>query len=374
MTSTIQVSRALFDETAIAAAMDCLRGGWVGYGPRCRSLETRFLHGQNDWALATGSCTSALYLAALLIPHQKNDEVIIPASTFISTAMAFHWAGWRVRIADVAPDTLLLTPKTLSAALSPHTRAVVAVHLYGQKAETPALAELCKAHHCVLVEDAAHRLPLPGDTPPDGQYVCYSFNAVKEAPAGEGGLLWCADPSREAAAREISNVGLQMDTPQRCASPLHRDYAFSQQGGLKLRLNDIAAALALRGLDHLATTRKQRQVLARNYDDACRHLAPNIRPLPRNFHDDSALMYLIRTSEDRRESIRQKLAAANISTSMHYPSLSAHPLWQNNACPAAEQAAREILTLPLHLGLSPADQQAVTDALHRAISCEANVR
>lgn len=366
MTSAIQVSHARLDESAIAEATQCMRHGWVGYGPLCRSLEARFIHSQNDWALATSSCTSALYLAALLIPHQAGDEVIVPASTFISTAMAFHWAGWHIRIADVAPETLLLTPETLRPALNSRTRAVVSVHLYGQKADNNALASLCQTHGCVLVEDAAHRLPLPDDAAPVGQYACYSFNAVKEAPAGEGGLLWCAEPEKEALAREISNVGLPIDTPQRCETPLHRDYEFGLKGGLKLRLNDIAASLALHGLRNLVSTRQQRQNIARNYDLVCQGLAPDILPLKRDFHDDSALMYILRTHEEMRTQLRQTLAKAGISTSVHYPALSSHPLWKNAVCPNAEQASREIITLPLHLALSRTDQQRVIDALHQA--------
>lgn len=369
MNSAIPVSRTLLSDAAIAAAADCMREGWVGYGPRCRALEHRFTQDRGGWALATSSCTSALYLAALLIPHQPEDEVIIPAMTFISTAMAFHWAGWRVRIADVDPETLLLTPATLRPRLNQRTRAVVAVHLYGQQADCSSLASLCQAHGCTLIEDAAHRLPLPTDPTPAGQLACYSFNAVKEAPAGEGGLLWCVDPALEEAARELSNGGLQIDTPQRCATPIHRDYQFGQRGGLKLRLNDIAATLALHGLDHLPDTRHRRQNMARDYNHACtaRQSSPGclppLHPLPRNIPADSCLMYLVRTAADQRDALRQTLAAVGISTSVHYPALSTHPLWQQDPCPAAERAAKEILTLPLHLALTETDRKRILNVL-----------
>lgn len=358
----IQVFHAEFSEEAIAAATRCMRDGWVGYGPRCRDLERHFTDNLGGWALATGSCTSALYLAALLIDHEPDDEVIVPATTFVSTAMAFHWAGWRVRVADVEPETLLVSPRTIAAVMTRRTRAVVAVHLYGQRVASEELATFCAAQDCILIEDCAHRLPLPNESAPAGQFACYSFNAVKEAPAGEGGLLWCADPALETAAREHSNLGLLIDTPQRCATVVHRDYEFGNHGGLKLRLNDIAAALALDGTGRLPATRLRRQNIAARYDQAFAGLATHIAPLPRQ-PNDSCLMYVARIPQERREPLRHILSQAGVATSVHYPSLSMHPLFLTQGCPVAEQASHEIVTLPLHLGLTEEDQQRVIAAV-----------
>lgn len=366
----IQVFRAVLSEEAIAAASQCMREGWVGYGPRCRRLEQHFIDMHGGWALATGSCTSALYLSALLLEPAPGDEVIVPATTFVSTAMAFHWAGWRVRIADVDPDTLLLAPDNVEAVATERTRAVVAVHLYGQRAAVHELADYCARREYVLIEDGAHRLPLPGEAAPSGKFACYSFNAVKEAPAGEGGMLWCADAALEPAARQISNLGLALDTPQRCSTAQHRDYEFSQHGGLKLRLNDIAGALAQDGIDRLAATRQQRQALARQYDQAFADLAPSVQLLHREA-GDSCLMYVVRAGNARRSALRAALAHAGVASSVHYSSLSLHPLFLGQTCPHAELAQQEILTLPLRLDLTSAEQEQVIAVVRRWAEAEA---
>jgi dTDP-4-amino-4,6-dideoxygalactose transaminase len=358
----IQVFRAALSEEAIAAAAQCMRDGWVGYGPRCRELEQHFVGQHGGWALATGSCTSALYLSALLLEPAPGDEIIIPATTFVATAMAFHWAGWRVRIADVEPATLLVSARTVEAVATSRTRAVVAVHLYGQRTPIVELEAFCARRGYTLIEDCAHRLPLPGDGAPAGKFACYSFNAVKEAPAGEGGLLWCADPTLETAARQLSNLGLLIDTPQRCETIRHRDYEFGNLGGLKLRLGDIGGVLALHGISTLAESRRRRREIARNYDFAFAGFAPRIVPLAR-CADDSCLMYVVRVQQAEREQLRSALSAAGIATSVHYSSLSLHPLFPKTGCPDAELAGQEVVTLPLHLDLTNSAQMQVIDAV-----------
>lgn len=365
----IQVFRAVLSEDAIAEAAQCMREGWVGYGTRCHQLEQHFVGQQGGWALATGTCTSALYLSALLLKPAPGDEVIVPATTFVSTAMAFHWAGWRVRVADVDPETLLLTPENVEAVATERTRAVVAVHLYGQQADVHALGELCDRKGYVLIEDGAHRLPLPGETAPAGRFACYSFNAVKEAPAGEGGMLWCADAALETAARQISNLGLSFDTVQRCATVQHRDYEFSTLGGLKLRLNDIAGTLALHGITHLNETRRQRQAMAQRYDQALSGLSPYLRPMHKQ-SGDSCLMYVVRVGNDRRSALREALAGAGVASSVHYSSLSQHPFFSGDSCPKAEQAQHEVLTLPLRLDLTVAEQDQIIEVVRHWAEAE----
>ncbi|MBP9713421.1 MAG: DegT/DnrJ/EryC1/StrS aminotransferase family protein [Sterolibacterium sp.] len=371
----IQVFRAVLSEEAIAEASQCMREGWVGYGPRCHRLEQHFVDQQGGWALATGTCTSALYLSALLLEPAPGDEVIVPATTFVSTAMAFHWAGWQVRVADVDPETLLLMPENVEAVATDRTRAVVAVHLYGQRAAVHELNAFCTSLGYTLIEDGAHRLPLSGEAAPAGQFACYSFNAVKEAPAGEGGLLWCADATREADARQISNLGLSFDTLQRCSTLPHRDYEFSAYGGLKLRLNDIAGTLALHGVNRLVETRQQRQALARRYDQAFRDLSPCLQLMHRQ-SDDSGLMYVVRIEKGRRSALRAALAGAGIASSVHYSSLSQHPFFSGTSCPNAEQAQQEVLTLPLRLNLTAAEQDKIIEVVRHwaAAEDEAEVR
>ena len=362
----IQLCRPALPETALVNLQRCLASGWLGYGPACHALEERFTV-RGGWALATSSCTSALYLAGQLCRRGSGDEIVVPAMTFVSTAMAFEAAGYRVRVVDVDPESLLLRPESVEAALSPRTVAVVAVHLYGQRCPLPRLRAFCDRHDLILIEDAAHRLDLLDPEPPMGDLVCYSFNAVKEVPGGEGGMLWGRDRSRESQARSISNLGLGIDTWERSSEVRHRDYRFNPEVGLKLRLNDVCAGLILAGLDGLATTRQARAQVFRELLARIGERTPNLVPLPRH-GDDSWLMCVLRVKNDRRKALRTRLAELGVATSVHYPSLSRHPVFAASSahCANAEAADREVLTLPCYPSLTAEERAAIVSALRDA--------
>lgn len=364
--NAIPVCRPLAPRSALARLSACLDSYWLGYGPGCRALEARFTAPRGGWALATSTCTSALYLAATLCRKASGDEAIVPAITFVSSAMTFLQAGFRIRIADVDPETLMLDLRAAERLLSPRTRALVVVHLYGQRFGVRLARDFCDAHGLTLIEDCAHRLDLLDPAGPRGDFTCYSFNAVKEAPAGEGGMLWGCDVGIEERARRLSNLGMEVDTPARSKTPVHRPYQFGPEAGLKLRLNDVAAALAMAGLDELPETRARRSTLFATYERELAELHPHVRLLSRRA-DDSFLMFVLRVSAELRETLRTELALREVATSVHYPSLAAHPLLGGAPCPEAEYASQGLLTLPCYPGLSDAEQEQVVTALRQSL-------
>ncbi len=354
-----------------------LASGWLGYGPQCRALEEAFTGSRGGWSLATSSCTSALYLAALLCRNERDGtdvpEVIVPAITFISSAMPFAHAGYRVRVADVDRDSLTLSPASAARLVTARTRAILVVHLYGQRApELTALRALADRHGIALIEDCAHRIDVADSAPRAGDIACFSFNAVKELPGGEAGLLWARAAGLEPRARAISNAGLAIDTMQRTATTRHRDYAFSNETGLKLRANDIAAALVLGALDRWPEARALRQAQFARYDAMLRTLAPEVELLPRAA-DDSFLMIVARVR--RRSMLREALAARGIATSVHYPSLAHHPLFAAAADPAArdDQLDATIVTLPNAPDLTARKQAGIGAAIADALGLGASV-
>jgi dTDP-4-amino-4,6-dideoxygalactose transaminase len=348
-----------------------LDSGWLGYGPQCRLLEERFTAGRGGWALATSSCTSALYLAGRLVralAGESQPEIIIPSISFVASGMAFLQAGVRPVIADVGADDLLLGQDGVRRALTPRSRAVLAVHLYGQRCpELPALRALADQHGLLLIEDCAHRIDLLDGTAPLGDLLCYSFNAVKELPGGEGGLLWGRDRRHEAWARPVSNLGLTVDTMQRTADLRHADYEFAVESGLKLRSNDVAAALVNAAIETLPGSRAQRREQFQRYDSLLAAIGAEVRPIERR-DDDSCLMYVIRVAPEMREPVRAAMAAAGVATSVHYPSLARHPLFgdeqPDRSCGDED---KRIITLPTFAGLTADDQRRVVDALAFAL-------
>lgn len=366
MTNAIPVFRPPIPRAWQRELAAVVESRWWGYGPRCHTLERDFMRNGAGWALATNSCTAALYLVARCLAGTSGGEVIVPALTFASTAVAFHEAGLRVRVADVDPMTLMLDAKSASACITPLTRAIVVVHLYGQKHDLQSLRDLCDKHNLRLVEDCAHRLNARTESTL-ADFACFSFNAVKEAPAGEGGMLWGRHIADEEPCRAVSYLGMKVDTAQRSSSTVHKPYAYSLQGGLKLRLSDLAAAFVHACADDLSGWHDARRNICARYDTAFMHLAPSVRLLNRNETTDSFLMYVVRVPEKQRERLRQELAKSEIATSVHYPPLSEHPLFSTHSCGIAEQAACELMTLPCFPELTVADQDRVIAELLAAV-------
>lgn len=369
--STIPLFRCRVPAAARAHLMATLDSGWLGYGPQCRLLEERFTAGRGGWALATSSCTSALYLAGRLVralADASQPEIIVPSMSFVASGMAFLQAGVRPVVADVGADDLLLGVEGVRRALTPRTRAVLAVHLYGQHCrELPALRALADEHRLLLIEDCAHRVDLLDQDAPLGDLLCYSFNAVKELPGGEGGLLWGRDRRHEAWVRPVSNLGLAVDTMQRTADLRHADYAFAADTGLKLRSNDIAAALVNAALEALPASRAQRHEQFQRYDRLLSAVADRVRPMERR-DDDSCLMYVIRVAANARDPVRAAMACAGVATSVHYPSLARHPLFgsvQPEAC--CDNQDETVITLPTFAELTADDQRRVVEALVAAL-------
>jgi dTDP-4-amino-4,6-dideoxygalactose transaminase len=243
------------------------------------------------------------------------------------------------------------------------------VHLYGQRhPHLERFRALADAHRLLLVEDCAHRVDLLDRGPPIGDLACYSFNAVKELPAGEAGLIWGRDAEHEPWVRAVSNLGLTVDTMQRSATLRHADYASVAEPGLKLRSSDIAAALVNGGIASLAADRAARRDQAATYDRWLAPLAPEVCPLPRA-DDDSFLMYVIKVDASCREAVRAAMAEHGVATSVHYPSLTRHPLFgDDRRLAGCMDQDRCIVTLPSFPGLDLVRQRRVVDALEAALA------
>lgn len=368
----IPLFRAVVPREGRERAASALASGWIGYGPECRDLEQTFTrHHGGGFALATVNCTAALHLAGrhLVAAGGPGGEIVVPAMSFVASGMAFAEAGLAPVVAAVRADDLTLDARAAEAAITSRTRAILAVHLYGQRArDIAALRTLADRRGVALIEDCAHRVDLLDASPPLGDYACYSFNAVKELPCGEGGLLWCRDAGAAAFALAASNLGLGVDTLERAATLRHGDYAFASTGGLKFRLSDLSAAVVNGALPSLAATRARRRALVERYARLLEPFAPAVRPLVRR-DDDSWLMAVVRVDAATREAIRASMADDGVATSVHYPSLARHPGFGRDLSGAGcGDADLEVLTLPTWIGLDEPDQQRVVAALAHGLA------
>ena len=338
--------------------------GWA------RLLESgRFIGGEaveefeRDWAVYCGTGhavgvangTDALRLTLTALGIGRGDEVIVPANTFIATASAVVLAGATPRFADVDPETLLLTTETLLRARTPRTRAVIAVHLYGQLPDLTALAAAAESEGIELIEDAAqaHGATWQGRRAGSfGKAACFSFYPAKNLGAfGDAGAVVTGDQD---LARLI---GIMRDHGREPGS--HYRHAMT---GTNSRLDALQAVVLRAKLSKLDSWTNARRAIARRYQEALPGMVAELKDSDGAYH-----LAVVRVKD--RDRVQRELRAEGIGTQIHYP-VPCHlqaPLRQYAAgpLPATERAAGEILSLPMFPHLTDEQVTRVCEAVSK---------
>lgn len=309
-------------------------------------------------AVGVGSGSDALRLILQALGVGPGDEVITPAFSFISSATAILEAGARPVFADVEPGALTLDPAAVRAAVGPHTRAVIAVHLYGTPADLDGLRELCATRSLVLVEDAAQAFGARWQGRPVGGWGAaagFSFYPTKTLGAcGDAGLVATDDGALAARVRRLRNHG-------QAAKYEH------VEPGWGSRLDELQAALLRVKLRHLPAWTAARRRIAARYTAGLRG-CPLRLPVWPEAAEPVVHQYTVRTPH--RDALARHLEAAGIGTACHYPKpLPAQPVFRARgydptAYPVAGQAAREVLSLPCFPELTDAEVERVVEAIH----------
>jgi dTDP-4-amino-4,6-dideoxygalactose transaminase len=339
-----------------------LGGGYIG-GPAIAAFE-------QDWAgycgtghaVGVANGTDALQLALTALGAGPGDEVIVPANTFIATAAAVVRAGATPRFADVSDGTLLLTPHTLAEAVTPRTRAVIAVHLFGQMPDMPGLLTVTARAGITLIEDAAqaHGAEWGGQRAGSfGEVACFSFYPGKNLGAfGDAGAVVTSRPELADQIRTLANHG-------RSRGAAHYEH---ERIGTNSRLDSLQA-IALSGkLARLDPWTERRIELAARYRrrlDGTGVRVPEVAGPARHVY------HLFTVRVPGRDRVRAELGRRGIQTGVHYP-VPCHlqpPLRRFATCPlpVAEQAAAELLSLPMFPHMTDAQVDYVCDALAEAI-------
>jgi dTDP-4-amino-4,6-dideoxygalactose transaminase len=348
-------------------------------------LDGRYIGGspvasfEREWAAYCGaghavgvaSGTDALELSLTALGIGECDEVVVPANTFIATAAAVVRAGGTPRFADVSDDTLLMTPRTLAEVITPRTRAVIVVHLFGQVPDmTGLLAVACQAG-ITVIEDAAQAHGAEWDGRRAGSFgetACFSFYPGKNLGAfGDAGAVVTSRPELADRIRSLANHG-------RSHGASHYDHNYL---GTNSRLDALQAILLSGKLARLDTWTERRIAVACRYHDLLSRTEfagtdlklTDVAPLARHVYH----LFVVRVA--RRDSVRAELARRNIETGVHYP-VPCHlqpPLrrFAGAPLPVAEQAAGELLSLPMFPHLTDGQVDFVCDALCEALQTAA---
>ncbi len=345
----------------MAAIREVLAAGNFILGPQVAALEREVAEYIGvPHAVAVASGTDALHLVLRAAGVGADDEVVVPAFTFIATAEAVSHAGARPVFADIDPATYNLDPASLEAAITPRTRAVIVVHLYGHTANLELISAICARRGLAMIEDCAQAFgaDFAGKSAGAwGEAGCFSFYPTKNLGAyGDGGMVTTGDPVLADRIRMLRHHG-------------SRTAGQHETVGYNSRLDELQAAILRVKLRHVTRWNERRRGHAAAYR---RLLAGGPFALPAEHGRGAHVYHQFTIRSAARDAVRKRLAAQGVASAVYY----ALPLYRQPAyasvrrsvsCPAAEQAAREVLSLPIYPQLTEEAIHHVCNALLSAV-------
>ena len=350
------------DRIEIRAAIDrVVASGWFVLGPEVEAFESEFAGAMGAaHAVGVGTGTDAIALVLRALDIGPGDEVVTTPLSAAYTALAVMMTGARPVFADVDPVHLTLDPDRVEQAIGPRTRAILPVHLYGQAADMGALERIAARHNLPIVEDCcqAHLATAAGrPVGTIGVAGAFSFYPTKNLGAlGDGGAVLTNDRALAARIRRLRNGG-------------QTDRYHHEEAGVNSRLDELQAAILRARLPRLGQWTGRRRALAARYRGLLANAAAIDLPPERDpghvYH-----LFVVRVRDARGEArlaLQTSLASRGIETLIHYPvPISRQPALAGvdpRDCPAAARACNEVLSLPLHPGLSDADLDMVAAAV-----------
>jgi len=346
------------------AVRKVLESGILAQGPRVEEFENNFAdYIGTKHAVAVNSGTAALHIALLASGIGPGDEVITTSFSFIASANAALFCGAKPVFVDINDKTCNIDPHLIEHKITPRTKAVIVVHLYGQPCDMDEIIKICKKHKLVLVEDAcqAHGAEYKGHKVGSFGIGCFSFYPTKNMTTSEGGMLTTGDEEVARQARMLRQHGQS----QRYIHDIL---------GYNFRMTDIEAAIGicqLKKLDEANGRRiKNAELLTREISKIKGLVPPFVKPNMKHvFHQ-----YTVKVTGGfklSRDVLQQKLSKSNIGNAVHYPSpIHKQPLYvklgYKDSLPVSEALAREVLSLPVHPMLSQEDLNEIVRTLKDA--------
>ena len=365
----------LAEEFAAAMAAVVASGQFV-LGPKCVELEQALAKRTGSlFGVGCASGSDALLLCMMAMDIQAGDEVLLPSFTFFATASAVRRLGATPVFVDIEPDSFNIDPVDLQRKITPRTRAILPVHLFGRCANMTKLVEIAAAHDLEIIEDCAQSIDATHAGRPSGSIGlagCFSFYPTKNLGGfGDAGMVTTSNPEFAERLRILRGHGMK---------PRY----YHSEVGINSRLDSLQAAVLLVKLPHLANWTQKRQQNADRYPElfeqsfaaeAAGALLGEAFQLPsRDPHGITVWnQYTVRIKNGQRDAIRQQLADQKIGSEVYYPA----PLhlqtcfadlgWKAGSLPVTEQAAKEVLSIPIFPELTLAEQETATRGIARCL-------
>jgi|SRR5665213_342154 len=357
----IPISRPMIGSREREMVLDALDSGWVSsIGKYIDQFEADFAgYCGTEYALAVSNGTTALHLALAALGIKAGDEVIIPDLTFVATANAVAYTGATPVLADIDPDTLCIDPASVKSLISPRTKAVVPVHLYGHPADMDVLTELAEAHGLAIIEDAAeaHGAEYRGCRVGGfGKCGVFSFYGNKVITTGEGGMLTTNDREFHQRAKRLRDHAMS-ETKR----------YFHDERGFNYRLTNLQAALGVAQLERIDEFLDHRTEIMSWYASEVA-TSPSVRlNRVKNWAKSAFWMVCLEVDgfdEGRRDAFMANLKARGIDSRPYFCTMSSLPMYRQVPLPVAGAKAVVGLNLPSYFELTREDVRRIGSAVN----------
>lgn len=355
----IPISKPFIGAAEKQAVLEVLESGVLAQGPRTALLEEKFaaICGTR-YAVATSSGTAALHIALMAHGIGSGDEVITTPFTFIASVNSIIYTGARPVFADIQEDTFNIDPRCVEAAITPRTRAIMPVHLYGCPCDMDAILDIARKYDLAVIEDAAQAVGADFKGRRVGGFGtgCFSLYATKNVMCGEGGVITTDDEELAERCRLLRSHGM------------HRRY-YHEVLGYNLRMSDLHAAIGVAQVARLEEFIAKRRANAEYFNG---HITSVVTPkVPPGF-GHVWHQYTVRVTDGRnRDAAVEQLTRAGIGTGVFYP-VPAHRQTYIMSMglgdvhlPVAEKAAREVISLPVHPQLSRTELETIVTEVNK---------
>ena len=353
----IPFHRPFINNDDIDSVCESIRSGWITMGSKTFEFEKLFrnyLH--SKYAVSVNSATAALHLALNAIGVEKNDEVIIPTSTFVATAETIVYSGGIPVLCDIESYNHNINVELIEEKITSRTKAIVPVHFGGHPCQMDEISIIAKKNKLKIIEDAAHALPSKYKNKQIGtigDVTCFSFYATKTMTTGEGGMLVTDDKELADKAALQRLHGINKDSWAR--SKVEKDWYYEVvELGYKYNTTDFQSALGISQLKKLESMREKRKRIAEIYINAFSDKIDFISEL--DYNKSSWHLFVIKVLN--RDELYKKLKAKGIDTAVHFIPIHKHPYYRERFSysdkdyPIANTVYEQCLSLPIYPGLN----------------------
>ncbi len=360
------VAKHYITDEEIAAVTGVLKSNFLSRGPVGQEFEKIFAEKIGaKYAVATSSGTTGLHLAMLAANIGPGDEVITTPFTFIASGNCIIFCGAKPVFADIDPKTFNIDPKKIEEKITPRTKAILVVHIFGQAADMDPIIEIAKKHNLIIIEDAceATTAKYKGQSVGTfGESAVFAFFPNKQMTTGEGGMIVTSDQKKYELFMSLRNHGLKFD-------PSEQDYT---RLGYNYRMNEMSAALGLTQFKKIDWLIQKKREIAALYN---KFLGPHTDLLEtpftpgHNTHSWMSYAIKIKNLNTDQSPVVEQLEQRGINTKPYFNSLHLFPLYRDRFgykegdFPISEAISKSVLTLPFYIGLEEEDIKYITGEL-----------